>query len=122
MHIYIYEDNLTFSDYFKHLIEKYGFTSVKDLMEATHCSRSVIENYRDFDDAAYSIEKVLSICAGMKLLPPESKHLIKKCGLIDLRSNSKRTKIYKYLIEECWNEGIEKWNKVLKANMIPALY
>lgn len=119
---YIYEDNLTFSDYFKHLIEKYGFTSVKDLMEATHCSRSVIENYRDFDDAAYSIEKVLSICAGMKLLPPESKHLIKKCGLIDLRSNSKRTKIYKYLIEECWNEGIEKWNKVLKANMIPALY
>jgi len=119
---YIHEDKLSFSEYFKLLIDKYGFHSVKDLMDATHCSRSVIENYRDLDDTPYSVEKVLSICAGMRLLPPESKHLIKKSGVIDLKSDSKRTKIYKHLVEDFWNEGIEKWNKILSDNHVPLLY
>lgn len=119
---YIHEDKFSFSEYFKILIEKYGFSSVKDLMEVTHCSRSVIENYRDLDDTPYSVEKVLSICAGMRLLPPESKHLIKKSGVIDLKSDSKRSKIYKHLVENCWNEGIEKWNKLLSDSHVPLLY
>lgn len=119
---YIHEDKLSFSEYFQILINKYGFHSVKDLMDATRCSRSVIENYRDLDDTPYSVEKVLSICAGMRLLPPESKHLIKKSGVIDLKSESKRSKIYKHLVEDFWNEGIEKWNNVLKENHIPLLY
>lgn len=119
---YIHEDGLSFSEYFQHLINKYGYTSVKDLMEATHCSRSVIENYRDYDDIGYSVEKVLSICAGMKLLPPESKNLIKKSGVIDLNSQSRRCKVYKKLVEDFWDKGIERWNKELKRNSIPVLY
>ena len=119
---FIRNDKLSFSEYFKQLIDKYGYTSIKYLIEVTHCSRSVIENYRDFDDTAYSVEKVLSICAGMKLLPPECKHLIKKSGVIDLNSNSKRAVIYRQLVEDHWNDGIEMWNKVLKEHKIPLLY
>lgn len=119
---YIHEDNLTFGEYFKILIERYKFSSVNDLIEATHCSRSVIENYRDLDDVGYSIEKVLSICAGMKLLPPESKHLIKKSGILDLNSQSRRAQVYRRLVVDCWDKGIDYWNKELKKEKIPLLY
>lgn len=119
---YIHEDGLTFSEYFKQLIKKYKFESVNELIDATHCSRTTIENYRDLDDIGYTIEKVLSICAGMKLTPPEAKHLIQKAGIIDLTSNSKRAKVYKTLVEDYWNKDIDEWNKVLIENHMPVLY
>lgn len=54
---YFGDDGITFNKYFKHLIDKYGYSSVKDLMAVSHCSRTVIENYRDFSDTSYSAEK-----------------------------------------------------------------
>lgn len=121
---FIHDDDLSFSQYFKVLIDKYKdrFPSIKDIIEATHCSRSVIENYRDFDDVGYSVEKVLSICAGMKLLPPESKHLIKKSGVVDLYSPSRRSRVYRNLVDNYWDKGIDVWNKELKKENIPLLF
>ena len=118
---YLHEDKLTFGQYFKKLMKKYNY-SISEMMKVSHCSRSVIENYRDFNETGYSIEKVLSICAGMKLLPPESKHLINKSGVINLESNTKRSKIYKKLINDDWDKGIEYWNEELKKERIPLLY
>lgn len=119
---YFGDDGMSFGDYFDHLIDKNGYTSVNDLINDTHCSRSVIENYRDDEDASYSAEKVLAICAGMKLLPPESKHLIKKSGVIDLDSSSKKSKVYNHLVNDLWDSGIEKWNSVLRKSRLPLLY
>ncbi len=121
-HSHIHDDNLTFNEYFKQLINLYNFSSVNDLIKATKCSRTVIENYRDLDDVGYSVEKVLSICAGMKITPPEAKHLIKKSGVIDLNSNSKRSKVYRSLVEDHWPYDINDWNDTLKSNNMPLLY
>lgn len=119
---YIHDDEQTFSQYFKSLIKKYGFDSVQEIVDATHCSRSVIENYRDYDDIGYSVEKVLSICAGMKLTPPEAKHLVRKSGVVDLFSKSHRSKVYLDLINNHWEDGIEKWNVILNDKKVPPLY
>ena len=119
---YFGDDGISFIQYFNHLKDKKGYKSVNDLINDTHCSRTVIENYRDDENASYSAEKVLAICAGMKLLPPESKHLIKKSGVIDLDSKSKKCKVYNHLINDLWNSGIEEWNNELRKNHLPLLY
>lgn len=104
--------DMHFSDYLIKLMDKYQ-VSIAQLVTRSGCSISVIKNYRKYDYDDYTIEMVLGIAAGLRCYPYETYSLLELAGF-NIETPSKKNESYRYLVEDCYNDGIRLWNQYLE--------
>ena len=114
-----------YSEYLITLMERHN-VSIRGLVKESKVSKSVIDKYRSYTQAAYTIPITLSLCAGMKAYPYETFNLLKKMG-VDIEGTVRsgeatdRNKCYYHLIVKMYDQGIDAWNEYLKAHNQPTL-
>lgn len=89
------------------------------LAKATLLDNKTIANYINGNTTPANLKHALAICAGLCLEPKLSYTLISLCGLSFGGRHKEVDYAYKYLIDYCYEKGIEFWNKNLAALGFP---
>jgi hypothetical protein len=112
--------NGSFAEDFMVLIKEYEYThadgrpNYSALKRDIHVDDKTLESYVS-GKARPSKQKVLAICAGLRLHSRVAYHLLKKAG-IDLQNTmDENDMIYCGLIERHHTEGVEGWNNRINA-------
>lgn len=102
-----------FKTYFISLLEWSGMESFNDaeLARLTKLDNKTISNYRNGKTMPLRLKQVLALCAGLNLEPEIAYDLIAKVGLSIPILDKRVDLIYKFLIQYCYDEGIDYWNE-----------
>lgn len=103
---------LTFSEYLITLMERHK-VSIRELAAKADVSKSVIDKYRRYDEAAYTTQITLKLCIGMNAYPYETINLLGLMGIAVEPPKTNRMKNYHKLITEFYDKDITFWNKYL---------
>jgi hypothetical protein len=83
----------------------YSLTKVRDKTIKTYVTHQLPQK-----------EKLLAICAGLRIHSEVAKKLIEEAG-ININTAREIDFVYRSLIERHYNEGLDKWNEyLLEAN------
>ncbi|MBQ3220584.1 MAG: hypothetical protein IJB34_01330 [Clostridia bacterium] len=100
-----------FKDMLKVLMEKYGYSN-REMKKQTGIDDHKIAAFLDGTKEPAKSE-VIAIVAGMQLHPVVSEHLISKSG-VNLITTSEKDAMYHFLINQCYEEGLDSWNERLR--------
>lgn len=103
--------NGEFKDMLQVLMETYGFSN-REMKRYTHIDDHKIAAFLDGTKEPSKYE-VVAIVAGMQLHPVVAKHFLNKSG-ISLTTMNERDVMYDFLINQCYEEGLDSWNARLR--------
>lgn len=104
--------NGTFSEAFEIWFQYEGFSSNRVCAEPAGLSETTVRNYRTSKEEP-KLKNLLAIIAAHKVFPIISNALIERAGY-NLRGKfSQINFFYYFLVEQCYGEGLEKWNERL---------
>lgn len=103
---------LTFSEYLITLMERHN-VSIRELASRADVSKSVIDKYRRYEEAAYTTQITLKLCIGMNTYPYETINLLRLMGTNVEPPKTNRMKNYHKLITEFYDKDVNFWNKYL---------
>lgn len=106
---------LTFSEYLITLMERHK-VSIRELASRADVSKSVIDKYRRYEEAAYTTQITLKLCIGMNAYPYETINLLRLMGTNVEPPKTNRMKNYHKLITEYYDRDIAFWNDYLVKN------
>jgi hypothetical protein len=119
------DEGKSYSEYLITLMQRHNM-SIRGLAEKSKVSISVINKYRSYTEAAYTVQVTLSLCAGMQAYPYETFNLLKKMGMdiegsIASGTATIRNKCYYHMIVNMYEDGVDAWNSYLIENKQPKL-
>lgn len=106
--------NNTFSDSLRYILNYLGNITISDLSKQTKIETKTIRRYLK-GETTPNLERLLAICAELELYPSITKRLLEQAGIIIGKRGNEKDEIYLFLIEQCYHEGLESWNKWLKT-------
>lgn len=122
---YRVDESDKYSEYLITLMERHNI-SIRNLAKESHVSKSVIDKYRSYTEAAYTVPITLALCAGMHAYPYETFNLLKAMG-VDIETSiqkgiaTERNKCYHHIITTLYDKGIDAWNEYLRQHKQPEI-
>lgn len=99
---------------FAGLVRMDGTVNINQFAELTKIDNHTLSGYLSGGPTLRK-EKILSICAGLKLHPRLSYQLLKRAGFDITSTGNEDDMIYCGLLEQKYSEGIDAWNYYLKS-------
>ena len=104
--------NGTFAEAFEVWFNHEGFRSNNACAEPAYLNEASIRNYRNGKDEP-KLKNLLAICGAHKIYPRVAKKLLACAGYTLGQRYDELEYIYLFLIEQCYGEGLDSWNKRL---------